>query len=119
MREFEYIRPETLEDAAEEMKNGGLAMAGGSDVLGGLKADIYTEYPEKIVSLKGVKDLDGIQVKDGKILVKAMTRLSDIAENEEIRELAPALAEAAKSVAQFKTFFANGRNTICKWCFYL
>ena len=99
MREFEYVRPETLEDAAEEMKNGGLAMAGGSDVLGGLKADIYTEYPEKIVSLKGVKDLDGIQVKDGKILVKAMTRLSDIAENEEIRELAPALAEAAKSVA--------------------
>ena len=99
MKKFEYMRPETLEGAAEEIKNGGVAMAGGSDLLGGLKADIYPQYPEKIVSLKGIKNLEGIQVKDGTITVKAMTRLSEIAENKEIKKLAPALAEAAKSVA--------------------
>lgn len=99
MKKFEYMRPETLEGAAEEIKNGGVAMAGGSDLLGGLKADIYPQYPEKNVSLKGIKNLEGIQVKDGTITVKAMTRLSEIAENKEIKKLAPALAEAAKSVA--------------------
>ena len=50
MKKFEYMRPETLEGAAEEIKNGGVAMAGGSDLLGGLKADIYPQNPEKIVS---------------------------------------------------------------------
>lgn len=99
MRKFEYVRPDTLEEASEEIKNGGLAMAGGSDILGGLKADIYTKYPDKVVSLKGIEGLDGIEVEDEKITVKAMTRLSEIAENKEINELAPALAEAAKSVA--------------------
>ena len=58
MKKFEYMRPETLEGAAEEIKNGGVAMAGGSDLLGGLKADIYPQYPEKIVSLKGIKNLE-------------------------------------------------------------
>ena len=28
MKKFEYMRPETLEGAAEEIKNGGVAMAG-------------------------------------------------------------------------------------------
>ena len=27
MKKFEYMRPETLEGAAEEIKNGGVAMA--------------------------------------------------------------------------------------------
>lgn len=99
MKKFEYMRPATLEEASEELKNGALAMAGGSDILGGLKADIYTEYPEKLVSLKGISGLEGIYVGDGKITVKAMTRLSEIAENREINRLAPALSEAARSVA--------------------
>lgn len=99
MKKFEYMRPATLEEASEELKNGALAMAGGSDILGGLKADIYTEYPEKLVSLKGISELEGIHVGDGKITVKAMTRLSEIAENREINRLAPALSEAARSVA--------------------
>ena len=99
MKKFEYMRPATLEEASEELKNGALAMAGGSDILGGLKADIYTEYPEKLVSLKGISELEGIHVGDGKITVKAMTRLSEITENREINRLAPALSEAARSVA--------------------
>lgn len=99
MKKFEYMRPATLEEASEELKNGALAMAGGSDILGGLKADIYTEYPEKLVSLKGISELEGIHVGDGKLTVKAMTRLSEIAENREINRLAPALSEAARSVA--------------------
>ena len=99
MREFEYVRPKTLEEAEKEIKNGGMAMAGGSDVLGGLKADIYPKYPEKLVSLKGIEGLEGITVDDKTITVKAMTKLSEIAEHKEIRKLAPALSEAAKSVA--------------------
>lgn len=99
MKKFEYMRPATLEEASEELKNGALAMAGGSDILSGLKADIYTEYPEKLVSLKGISELEGIHVGDGKITVKAMTRLSEITENREINRLAPALSEAARSVA--------------------
>lgn len=99
MKKFEYMRPATLEEASEELKNGALAMAGGSDILGGLKADIYTEYPEKLVSLKRISELEGIHVEDGKITVKAMTRLSEIEENREINRLAPALSEAARSVA--------------------
>lgn len=118
MKKFEYMRPETLEGAAEEIKNGGVAMAGGSDLLGGLKADIYPQYPEKIVSLKGIKNLEGIQVKDGTITVKAMTRLSEIAENKEIKKLAPALAEAAKSVATplVRNLGTIGGNVCARMC---
>ena len=99
MKKFEYMRPATLEEVSEELKKGAAVMAGGSDILGGLKADIYTEYPERLVSLKGISELEGIHIEDGKITVKAMTRLSEIAENREINRLAPALSEAARSVA--------------------
>ena len=99
MKSFNYSRPENLAEAVDEVKQGGLPMAGGSDILGGLKADIYTKYPEKLVSLKGIEGLSGIRREGNTLKIGAMTTLSEVAASEEVKENAPALAEAAKSVA--------------------
>lgn len=99
MRNFEFVRPETAEEAAGQMGEGAVYMAGGSDLLGELKSDILPEYPKKIVSLKKIPGLSGIEYRDGKLAIGAMTTLAEIAKSDLVREHAPALAEAAHSVA--------------------
>ena len=99
MKSLNYVRPETLGQAAQELGKGCELMAGGSDLLGGLKADIYPEYPKKLVSLKGIAGLNRITEEDGLLKIGAMAKLSEIAENETVKKAAPALAEAAHSVA--------------------
>ncbi len=99
MKSLNYVRPDTLEQAAQEMGKGYELIAGGSDLLGGLKADIYPEYPEKLISLKGIAGLNRIKEEDGMLKIGAMTKLSAIAESEAVKKSAPALAEAAHSVA--------------------
>lgn len=99
MKDFTYVRPDSWEEAAQALKQDAVVMAGGSDLLGGLKADIYTDYPKTIVSLKKIPGLDGIKKEDGMLKIGAMTKLTSIVENEMVKAEAPALAEAAHSIA--------------------
>lgn len=99
MKNISYVRPDTCAKASEELKKGSVIMAGGSDLLGGMKADIYPEYPEKLVSLKGIPQLEGIWEEEGGLRIGAMTKLADLSESKVIKEKLPALAEAAHSVA--------------------
>ena len=81
------------------MTEGAVYVAGGSDLLGALKQDILPKYPKKLVSLKNIPDMSGIRVEDGALKIGAMTKLSEVCESAVVRENAPALAEAAHSVA--------------------
>ncbi|MGN0373028.1 MAG: FAD-dependent oxidoreductase [Enterocloster sp.] len=99
MKNLSYVRPNTCEEASGELTNGSVIMAGGSDLLGGLKADIYPQYPEKLVSLKGISGLEGIREEEGGVRIGAMTKLTALTESKIIREKFPMVAEAAHSVA--------------------
>ncbi len=99
MKNIAYVRPDTYEEAAERLGKGSVIMAGGSDLVGGMKADIYPQYPETLVSLKGIPGAEGIWEEEDGLRIGAMTRLSVLAEDERIKEKLPMLAEAAHSVA--------------------
>jgi CO/xanthine dehydrogenase FAD-binding subunit len=49
-------------------------MAGGTDLLGVLKGKLMKEYPETVISLKGIKAADYIKSEDGRMEIGAMTR---------------------------------------------
>ena len=57
MKKFEYMRPETLEGAAEEIKNGGVAMAGGSDLLPLVTVDQPSGFFDKRLAVCCVHNL--------------------------------------------------------------
>lgn len=99
MKNFTYVRPDNCEDAAQALKEDAVIIAGGSDLLGGLKADIYPDYPKTLVSLKDIPDIDTIKVEDGILKIGAMAKLTSIVENETVKAEVPALAEAAHSIA--------------------
>lgn len=102
MKAFQHKDASTVQDAARilELKGGkGAFIAGGTDLLGGLKDRIARDYPEIIVNLKTIPGLDFIEDKGGALHIGAMTRLSEVSRSPAVREKVPMLAEAAQSVA--------------------
>lgn len=99
MKRFDYVRPQSVEEATKEMEAGAVYMAGGSDLLGTLKADVLPKYPKKVVSLKGIPGMSGIRQEGETLKIGAMTTLSEIQESQLVKETVPMLAEAAHSVA--------------------
>lgn len=100
MKSFNLLKPQSLEEAtsllAEEKT---VALAGGTDLLGVLKDKILPEYPLNVVDLKTIDGLNEIRQDDKGISIGAMATLSEIVESDIIKENAPALVDAAKSVA--------------------
>jgi len=99
MKDFRYFRAESMEEASGLKAEGAAVMAGGTDMLGGLKDEILADPPQKIVDIRKIPGLEGISEKDGKLFIGALTHLSKIAESEIIKKNAPMLGEAAHSVA--------------------
>jgi xanthine dehydrogenase YagS FAD-binding subunit len=95
MKNFTYYRPSTAKEAVgllDARWGTTELLAGGTDLL-----DLQKEYvaqPDKVVSLGGVKGLDKIE-KGKAVRIGARTTLAEIAANEDVRKLFPALATAA------------------------
>jgi NADPH-dependent glutamate synthase beta subunit-like oxidoreductase len=100
MRPFELINAATFEEAAGLKGQGNTdVLGGGTDLLSVYRNAILKEHPKKVVSLTSIPDASGIEVRNDTITIRAMTKLTDIAESPELRKKAAALAEAAHSVA--------------------
>jgi xanthine dehydrogenase YagS FAD-binding subunit len=96
---FEIIAPADLAHASRLLaQKDHIAIAGGVDVVDLMKLDLIA--PATLVNLKGLKELDGIQVdpKAG-LRLGALTRLHDVANHPIIREQYTAIAEAAAETA--------------------
>lgn len=107
MRRFEYIAPKTLKEVKETLQRGSaVAMAGGTDLVGTLKADILPEQPKLVVSLKNIDGLNKIEKKSDGLHIGAMATLEEISRSEIVKGDWQALADAAYSVAS-----PNIRNT--------
>lgn len=100
MNTFEYLQPNSLEEASAMLRENTSAMifAGGTDALGLMKTDI--QAPDKVVNLKTIPELNKIEFIPGKGLkVGALVTISELAADSLVKEKWTALAEAAFQVA--------------------
>lgn len=92
-------RPERLEDALAMLRDLGpdaRVIAGGTDVVPNMKQGLVEA--RTLVSLQRIAELFGIEATASTLRIGAMTTLDAVASDGRVRELAPALAEAAASV---------------------
>lgn len=102
MKKFDHIKVRSYEEASRAVQEGNGAVepiAGGTDLLGTLKDRLLPDYPEAVVSLKGIAGSRYIEEKDGMLAIGAGTTLKQIAESPLVKDYCQALSEAAYSVA--------------------
>jgi xanthine dehydrogenase YagS FAD-binding subunit len=99
MPNFAYVRPKSIKEAIQHLSSDGARIhAGGTDLLGCLRDDIFGA--KKLVSLSQLKELHGIRMaKGGGLRIGALSTITEVANNKMIREHYPALARAASEVA--------------------
>lgn len=96
-QQFEYINPQSLDDAVKLSGQGSL-YAGGTDLLGLMKNDIA--HPRRLVNLKALPELKAVERQKGKGLrLGALVTLNELAENEMLQKDFPAISQAAGSAA--------------------
>ena len=98
MPNFTYLKPKSLKEAITQLSSKGARIqAGGTDLLGCLRDDIFSA--EKLVSIGQLKALHGIgQARDGGLRIGALTTIAEIENNKDIKERYSALAQAASEV---------------------
>ena len=102
MKKFVHFNALTVEEAVSILKrygNKASLVAGGTDIVGKMKDQILPTYPEALVNLKTIPNMDTIREEGGMLKVGPMAILEDIAHKPLIRERYAALAEAAGRTA--------------------
>ncbi len=102
---FKHSNATSLDQAVSNLakhKEKAALIAGGTDLLGVLKDNIHPTYPEFLVNIKTISDLDYIKESEEGLKIGALTIISDIEKNKAIKEKYRVLAEAARSVASLQ-----------------
>jgi carbon-monoxide dehydrogenase medium subunit len=96
MYAFNYERPANLAAAQALLAAGGNALAGGQTMIAAMKQRL--QQPETVVDLGAISTLAGIRKEGNTLVIGAMTRHQDVADNAEVREHIPALAALANGI---------------------
>ena len=98
MYSFNLIRASSVQDALSALNNSddGLVLAGGQTLIPTLKQRLTSA--DDVIDLSGVAELSGISSESGEIVVGSMTRHSEVASSETVRDQIPALADLAESI---------------------
>jgi xanthine dehydrogenase YagS FAD-binding subunit len=99
MKSFEYSAPQNLKDATAllaETWGKTEILAGGTDLVTSLKQQITT--PNRVVSLKNIPELKGINVEKNGIRIGAMTTLAEVAAHKDVQASFPALTKAVEGI---------------------
>jgi NADPH-dependent glutamate synthase beta subunit-like oxidoreductase/CO/xanthine dehydrogenase FAD-binding subunit len=102
MKTFRHYNARSLKQAASLLaKHNGKAKinAGGTDLLGNLKDKCTPDYPEAVINIKTIPNLDYIKAGNRGLRIGSLTRLADIIKSPAIKKDYSLLAEAAHSVA--------------------
>lgn len=102
MKDFKHINAGSVNEALSLLKdfqNSAKLMAGGTDLLGVLKGKILPSYPEAVINIKTIPDLDFIKEDQDGLKIGALAKLVDIVRSPIIKEKYDILAKAAESVA--------------------
>jgi NADPH-dependent glutamate synthase beta subunit-like oxidoreductase len=115
MRSFKHINAWTVDEACTllgKYKGKAKINAGGTDLLSTLKGEYLSDYPEAVINIKTISDLDYIKEESGVLKIGALTKLSDIVKSSLLKDSCKALVDAAHSVAtpQIRTAATIGGN---------
>ncbi|MEO8632291.1 MAG: xanthine dehydrogenase family protein subunit M [Chloroflexota bacterium] len=95
---FSYTKPRALGEALKLLKNGTLAIAGGTDLIGLIRSGLAR--PNALVDLTGIDGLRGWSIEKSKGLrIGALTPLSDLETSAALRKLAPIIGESLRDAA--------------------
>jgi xanthine dehydrogenase YagS FAD-binding subunit len=111
MRPFTYERPATLEDALARLDAASRPLAGGTDLLTLMKADL--EAPGRLVALKGLLP-QSVRLDGERLTLGAATTLAAIERDPAIAKRYCALAQAAAvaATAQLRNMATLGGNLL-------
>ena len=99
MKSFEYAAPKTVADATallSEKWGETEVLAGGTDLITCMKQQLTS--PKRVVSLKNISELKGVQAKGKAVQIGATATLGELAANAEIQQHFPALVTAIKNL---------------------
>lgn len=105
MRPFDFARPDSIAEAVALLdggdrsgSNGAALLAGGTDLLTLMKADLSA--PERLIDIKRLAELDN-RIEEGEdgLTIGALATLAQLEEDPRVTTLHPALAEAAALAA--------------------
>lgn len=100
LHSYAFHRPRSLAEAVALIgahAADGMLIAGGTDVMPNMKHQLFT--PHHLIAIKQLRELHGIGITDGELVIGAGESLSRIARNPLVLQYAPSLAQAAGSVA--------------------
>ncbi len=96
MYAFTLERPTTLADAVKLAAAGAKPLAGGQTLLASMK--LRLSAPEQLADLSGVKELSGISKSGNALVIGAMSRHLEVANNADVKAAFPALAWLADHI---------------------
>lgn len=111
MRPFAYSNPATLDAALGAIGPAARPLAGGTDLLTLIKADLAA--PERLINVKALLPR-GVEAKADSLEIGALTTLAEIEEHALVRERYTALAQAASLAAtlQIRNLATVGGNLL-------
>jgi carbon-monoxide dehydrogenase medium subunit len=110
LREVEYVRPGSIEEALEALgsNDGARALAGGQTLINVMKARAAS--PDLLVDLNRLDELRGIERDgDGALRIGAMVTYAQLMRDSNVAESRPILAEVAAQIADVQV---RNRGTI-------
>lgn len=99
MKAFSYVNPANERDAVRALSSEPekvMPLAGGQDLLARMKD--YVTQPDRIVNVKGALDASVTAMPGGGLKIGAAMRIADLAENQQVAKLYPAMIMAAGEV---------------------
>lgn len=103
MQAFEYASPTTMQDALGLLGSSwGEAdvLAGGTDLLSLMKE--YIHEPQRVVNVKGIKELGGIRKTASGLRIGATTTITELLANDAVRAEYPSLIQAAQGISSMQ-----------------
>jgi len=102
--DFEYFKPKTLNEALDFLAQFGSKakiLAGGTDLILRIKEGFET--PDALIDVKGIKELNRIELVDNVLFIGANITFSELIESEIIKDNFHLLWESSKTVASVGT----------------